>query len=453
MRAAHSTTTTRPSGAAISCGNAIPVSSPSALHGVGRDALRLLELVAVDRRRVDVDPADAEADARRAQPVGERQRDRLAAARDHDPVHLGARRRTPRGSPRPSATIDERLVQVRLDVVERLDAEDAALPARVGGLQHRRERRPRRARGAARDSVRSAAKRGCGTPGVGEPAPHRDLVRHQVRRLDADPGQAERLGDRGDDRDGAVGRDRQHAVDLQPARPPSAPRRRRRSRRPSRCRPPRARARPGCGRPRRRAARAPSRAGSRAAGGGRRRRRGRSSRALRCYGADVVGLLPERRSPAAGRGCCRCSGRSRTRWSSPSTTVPTCACSPQPPRSPTGCSSSPTPIRRSARSSGFTSRRPATGSSGSTTTRPRRRRCSSCWPRRRRCRQRVRSPALALAGRLARLLPVAAGLAAAARPARRGRFPGLMHVPVRGGGTARYVEAPLYHLDLLALGP
>ena len=42
----------------------------------------------------------------------------------------------------------------------------------------------------------------------------------------------------------------------------------------------------------------------------------------------------------------------------------------------------------------------------------------------RRCRQRVRSPVLALAGRLARLLPVAAGLAAAARPARRGRFPG-----------------------------
>jgi hypothetical protein len=28
-------------------------------------------------------------------------------------------------------------------------------------------------------------------------------------------------------------------------------------------------------------------------------------------------------------------------------------------------------------------------------------------------------------------------------------FPGLMHVPVRGAGPARYVEAPLYHLDLL----
>jgi hypothetical protein len=28
-------------------------------------------------------------------------------------------------------------------------------------------------------------------------------------------------------------------------------------------------------------------------------------------------------------------------------------------------------------------------------------------------------------------------------------FPGLMHVPVRGEGPARYVDAPLYHLDLL----
>ena len=117
IRAAHSTTSTRPSGAAISCGNAIPVSQPERVHRVRRDALRLFELVAVDRRRVDVDPADAEADAGRAQPVGERQRDRLAAAREHDPVHLhpldelledrlAARRR------------GERLVQVRVDVVD-----------------------------------------------------------------------------------------------------------------------------------------------------------------------------------------------------------------------------------------------------------------------------------------------------------------------------------------------
>ena len=73
------------------------------VHGVRGDALRLLELLRRDRRRVDVDPADAEADPRRPQAVGERQRDRLAVARDHDPVHLDCRRRTPRGSPRRSA--------------------------------------------------------------------------------------------------------------------------------------------------------------------------------------------------------------------------------------------------------------------------------------------------------------------------------------------------------------
>ena len=117
-----------------------------------------------------MDPPDAEADARRPQPVGERQRDRLAAARDHDPVHLhaldelledrlaGRRRR-------------ERLVQVCVDVVDRLDAEDAALAARVGGLQHGgepdlvggaaplRERcGPRRSAAAARRRRRAGAR-------------------------------------------------------------------------------------------------------------------------------------------------------------------------------------------------------------------------------------------------------------------------------------------------------
>ena len=51
-------------------------------HGARRDALRLLELVAVDGRRVDVDPADAEPDAGRPAPVRERQGDRLAGARE-----------------------------------------------------------------------------------------------------------------------------------------------------------------------------------------------------------------------------------------------------------------------------------------------------------------------------------------------------------------------------------
>ena len=70
------------------------------------------------------------------------------------------------------------------------------------------------------ESERSAAKRGCGTPASASRAPHRDLVRHQVRGLDADPRQPARLGDRGDDRHGAVGADGQHAVELDAARSP-----------------------------------------------------------------------------------------------------------------------------------------------------------------------------------------------------------------------------------------
>ena len=48
---------------------------------------------------------------------------------------------------------------------------------------------------------------------LAEAAAHRDLVRHQVRRLGADPGQSERLGDGGDDGDGAVRGHGQDAVD------------------------------------------------------------------------------------------------------------------------------------------------------------------------------------------------------------------------------------------------
>ena len=172
------------------------------------------ELVAEDRRRVDVDPADAEADARRAQPVGERQRDRLAVARDHDPVHLDARRRTPRGSPRRSATptsascrcasrsssdSTRKMPRCPPESAGFSTAGNADLVGRAPPLGERAQRREARLRHA----------------GLGELPPHRDLVRHQVRGLDADPRQAERLGDRGDDRHRAVGRDGQHAVELE----------------------------------------------------------------------------------------------------------------------------------------------------------------------------------------------------------------------------------------------
>ncbi len=49
---------------------------------------------------------------------------------------------------------------------------------------------------------------------LGEPAAHRDLVRHQVRDAGADRGEPEPLGHGRDDGHGPVGADRERAVDL-----------------------------------------------------------------------------------------------------------------------------------------------------------------------------------------------------------------------------------------------
>ena len=184
------------------------------MRGARRDDLRLRELLRRDRRRVDVDPADAEADPGWTHPVGQGEQDLLAVACDDDAVHLGAvdelfedRLAGHRGG--------ERLVQVAIDVVERVDAEDAALAARVRRLQH--GGKPDFGAGTSRLRQRPHRREaGLRNAGVGKPPAHRDLVRHQVRGLDADPGQAARLGDRGDDRDRTVGAHREHAVDLQP---------------------------------------------------------------------------------------------------------------------------------------------------------------------------------------------------------------------------------------------
>ena len=118
----------------------------------------------------------------------------------------------------------------------RFDAEIAALAAGVGGLEHGREAdlvgRPPplgdRAHGRearlrdARVGEACGASRPCASSGA---------------RVDADARQPARLGDGRDDRHGPVGAHGHHAVDVQ-----AAPRlqhrvRRRRSRRPSRCRP------------------------------------------------------------------------------------------------------------------------------------------------------------------------------------------------------------------------
>ena len=109
-----------------------------------------------------MDPADAEADAGRAEAVGERDHGRLADARDHDAVQLDA----------VDELLEERLVgrrlgdrlrQVALELLAALDAEDGALAARVDGLEHRREG-DRGERGVDVGLGAKAAYGGCGSP-------------------------------------------------------------------------------------------------------------------------------------------------------------------------------------------------------------------------------------------------------------------------------------------------
>ena len=174
------------------------VAQSEGVNGMHGDSFRLGEHIRVDRRGIDMDPTDAEADPGRAQPVGQRERKGLAAAGDDDPVQLEAvveafddrllRRR-----------LGERGMHVRVELVLRLDVEDPSLAAGVGRLQHRRH--PDRVQGCARAQhvacPREARLRhAC----VGERAPHRDLVRHQMGGLGPDSGEPQRLGDGCDDR-------------------------------------------------------------------------------------------------------------------------------------------------------------------------------------------------------------------------------------------------------------
>ena len=127
-------------------------------HRLDRDLLGEAQLLGRDRRRVDVDPADAEADSGRAQAVGERDQRGLAAARDDDAVQLDA----------VDELLEERLVgrrlldrvgEVALELLARLDAEDGALAARVDRLQDGREgdgARARRRRPHASEGSRTA---------------------------------------------------------------------------------------------------------------------------------------------------------------------------------------------------------------------------------------------------------------------------------------------------------
>ena len=106
-------------------------------------------------------------------------------------------------------------MEVAVEVVLALEPEDATLPARVGRLQHGRQpdrlqRAPalcERAHGGER-RLRHAV--------VRERASHHDLVAHPLGHARADRGQAEALGHRRDDGNGAVGGDGQRAVDRVP---------------------------------------------------------------------------------------------------------------------------------------------------------------------------------------------------------------------------------------------
>ena len=60
------------------------------MHGAHDEVFRGREGVAEERRRIDVDPTDAETDAGRTQPVGKRQRRDMAVARDREAVELEA---------------------------------------------------------------------------------------------------------------------------------------------------------------------------------------------------------------------------------------------------------------------------------------------------------------------------------------------------------------------------
>ena len=172
--------------------------------------------------------------------------------------------------------LGERRVQVAVEVVERLEQEEAALAAGVGRLEHRREADglrgraplraapapPRTAAAARRPRRASAASRPCASSGA--PSPCRSPAGRAPRRPRRRPAPRGRPNrQRAVDREPA--RDLDHALDVDEVDDLGL------------VGVPEPGARRGCGRPRRRAVRAASRAGSRAAGGAPRRRRGRSS--------------------------------------------------------------------------------------------------------------------------------------------------------------------------------
>ena len=146
----------------MSCGNAIPSRSPSARTASTAILRARLSWSPSDRGRVDVDPADAEADARRAQAVGEREERGLAAPRDDDPVHLDAVDELLQDRDAGRRLLD-RFGEVAFEVLAALDPEDRALAAGVGRLEDSGNGDVGE-RGVDVGGRANAAKGGCGTP-------------------------------------------------------------------------------------------------------------------------------------------------------------------------------------------------------------------------------------------------------------------------------------------------
>ena len=104
-------------------------------------------------------------------------------------------------------------MQVTLEIVCRLDPEDAALAARVRRLQNRRQ--PDRCQCPPPLGERAdGRKRRLRYAVLGEGTAHHDLVAHSVGDGRADRGEAEALGHSRDDGDCPVGGDGERSVDV-----------------------------------------------------------------------------------------------------------------------------------------------------------------------------------------------------------------------------------------------
>ena len=262
-------------------------------------------------------PPDAEADARRPQPVREREERGLTAPWRRRSRSSRRRRRTPPGSRRPWATPSTASARLRSRSSRLSIRKTARWPPESAGFRTAGSGTSASAASTSADE-RTAAKGGCGTPALGEGLPHEQLVRHPVCGLDPDAREPELVGDSGDDRYGPICGDGHHPVDVVPPTDLRHSLDVREVDELADVRRLEAECVSGCGRPRRRGGRALAPAGSRGAGDARLRRRGRSS-------AGPLGLGPRRRASlraGSGRGTRRSrpwSGGSSRRFPPPGT--------------------------------------------------------------------------------------------------------------------------------------